>query len=535
MRVKNKFSIRIFLMISLLLTLTFFEVSGSRSKDILVSNVEYDNFAVNEFSDYEIFVMENATTIDHYDADQIVNGYQVYAARKTNSTISSKTSSYNLVIVNMTGDVVGGYDTTDKIEAPEFLNSTTLFFIGVGNITLWNIYTGAHEILPIPSGGHDLEYNPLTDTFMMMAANNYGEFDGLPIKYHDLAEYDRDGNLLWYWNCSIHLPFDEEAFLNEISKGTIDWTHSNAIHWDVEEGIVYYNPRNLDTFYKINKTSGEIIWGAGKLGNFTMYDKFGNEKTSLWYHCHAVEKIGENRFILYDNDLLNQTNPLNEISRMIEVEVDEEAETLTEVWSWAAPADYYGSAWGDADRLPNGNRVGTFAHHTHPAHIVEVNEAGEVVWEYTLFNGTIAFYGIYRSERFYEKPIINLNQSEIKIKKGEVALIELETYNTIGTIYKSNATASIYNSENELLLNQEFQFNKYWQKTNLQLELNNLSQGRNELTLVIENSDGKMNSVTITIKVVNMVTTTLGIVIPIVIINAILVPIIILHYKKGRT
>ena len=55
--------------------------------------------------------------------------------------------------------------------------------------------------------------------------------------------------------------------------------------------------------------------------------------------------------------------------------------TAHETFRWAGSTSHYSAGWGDADRLPNGNRLGTFGYWgaSIPA-IIEVTPMGEVVW-----------------------------------------------------------------------------------------------------------------------------------------------------------
>ncbi len=44
--------------------------------------------------------------------------------------------------------------------------------------------------------------------------------------------------------------------------------HANAIFWDYPNDVIYMSARGLDTIYKIDKKTGDVIWGLGRLGNF---------------------------------------------------------------------------------------------------------------------------------------------------------------------------------------------------------------------------------------------------------------------------
>ena len=50
-------------------------------------------------------------------------------------------------------------------------------------------------------------------------------------------------------------------------------------------------------------------------------------------------------------------------SRLVEFVIDEDAQTMEEVWFWDPQnaSYYFQDSGGDADRLPNGNTIGIFA------------------------------------------------------------------------------------------------------------------------------------------------------------------------------
>ena len=56
-------------------------------------------------------------------------------------------------------------------------------------------------------------------------------------------------------------------------------------------------------------TNDQIIWEAGRFGNFTLYDQNGNQVSTLFYHPHGLEQIALNIFMVFDNDFLNSSNP----------------------------------------------------------------------------------------------------------------------------------------------------------------------------------------------------------------------------------
>ncbi|MFX1507040.1 MAG: aryl-sulfate sulfotransferase, partial [Promethearchaeota archaeon] len=201
----------------------------------------------------------------------------------------------------------------------KFINSTTILMGGQdpGFLELWNYKEDILETLGVPEGHHDLDYNPITDTYMVLEYNYSVEvFDGknTTVIYDLVSEYDRTGELVWQWDPLIHYPFNATRHaslgLNNIFRGGLDWMHANSFVWDKTQNVIYLNVRNLDTILKINYTTKEVIWDAGRGGEFTLVNKAGKEVNTLFCHPHGLERISSNRFILYDNDLYNLSNPL---------------------------------------------------------------------------------------------------------------------------------------------------------------------------------------------------------------------------------
>ena len=219
-----------------------------------------------------------------------------------------------LIIVDDTGKIVAQLDNCLQ-SVVKFINSTTVLLGGnEGNLQLWNYKTNTLQNLPIPGGNHALDYDQQTDTFMVLdyiISNQI--FNGLNISYDILSEYTRSGQLIWQWNGKQYFPFNSTQYesngANETFLGYVDWMHSNSFVWDKENNWIYLNIRSLDSIIKIDMTNDQIIWEAGRFGNFTLYDQNGNQVSTLFYHPHGLEQIALNIFMVFDNDFLNSSNP----------------------------------------------------------------------------------------------------------------------------------------------------------------------------------------------------------------------------------
>lgn len=215
--------------------------------------------------------------------------------------------------------------------------------------------------------------------------------------------------------------------------------------------------------------------------------------------------IVNDRFILYDNDKLNLTrDTVYGNSRMVELVVDLNAGTSTEVWNWIPDGkDYFSSAWGDADWLANGNSIGTFGKgitgfdtgNRHPMRVTEVNQAGEIVWE-AQFNSsdvydTIYEFGAYSAERYYNGPVVELlSDTSHSINARDSYSFNLNTWNTIRNSWDVGGELILSRNSTEIHTD-SFTFDEYWQATNLVFETDSLEAGDLQIDIIVSNEDGK--------------------------------------------
>ncbi|XES78518.1 MAG: aryl-sulfate sulfotransferase [Candidatus Bathyarchaeia archaeon] len=293
-----------------------------------------------------------------------------------------------------------------------YVEPYTLLYQGEGGsyIHFWNFSSGEKTDFDEVAGHHDVDYNPSTDTVLTM--DNYvREVNGTNYLFDRIVEYNSLGEELWSWDTYDHIPLSQQSIYNittyDDDQLVVDFTHANSVQWLYNESIIYFNCRHTNTFYKINQTSGDLIWSCGQFGDFTLLDDQGNPVESLWFGCHDVMQVEPNVFIMFNNDFGNTTDFDNGRSAMQEITVNEQDMTAEVSWSWTAPPELYSPYWGEAARLPNGNRIGVFGTPDHQfaesepflvnatgAVLVEVSPESEVVKLYEFPYG----WGIYRIE-----------------------------------------------------------------------------------------------------------------------------------------
>lgn len=333
------------------------------------------------------------------------------AVMNTNGTILKMLSSVGNNV--FTGAIYNIANNTLLYQGDPHVDGADSAPTGITHI--WNLTSNTMENFTNVIGEHDIQYNPINNTFLTL--QQYIQPVGNNLYLIDkIVELNANGTVLWSWNPYNYIPISEASPLNTtvISNGetVIDFTHMNTLDWDYNNNIIYLNSRLTNTFYKINQTNGDLIWACGEFGNFTLLGDNGQpiaNGTSLWYGEHDVKEVAPNVFTMFNNDYGNVTNANDSRSSLLEVTLNETSMTAYVNWSWVAPISYWNSFGGSNVILPNGDYLGCFGDPTHQkpqnalpdgtwdfadtgAVFVEVNPDGQVVRTWTLPVG----YYVYR-------------------------------------------------------------------------------------------------------------------------------------------
>ena len=211
-----------------------------------------------------------------------------------------------------------------------------------------------------------------------------------------------------------------------------DWLHLNSIS-PIDEDVIISS--NYQSAVIRNSWSGDIKWILADPRGFTekyqplLLKPIG--KDFLYpYNQHAVEILPDTDnnpdtldILLFDNgssrtfvdkELMRQIAAHEVVapalfSRMVHYQINEKTMTVRQIWSYGEDRpEIFASTRGDADRLENGNYLGTFFSNfiqgtlqTQRTAYVEVNAQKQVVWEAiaTSTNQQNAYIE-YRAERF---------------------------------------------------------------------------------------------------------------------------------------
>jgi len=208
--------------------------------------------------------------------------------------------------------------------------------------------------------------------------------DGVMI---DIIEQFGEGlDTVWRWDAGDHLPEAAETHL-----------HGNTALVDLERDVAYFHAHQLGLLYQIDRASGEVLWTFGDGGDFTML----GEPTFPWpEYAHAAEFLDDGHLLLHDNGDAETRG----FTRAAEYVLDEDAMTAELVWEYPGEHDdfWYNYAWGDADRLDNGNTLitsGSMIPWDSQSRLLEVTPSGEVVWEVWIGTPEGGLAGAYMAER----------------------------------------------------------------------------------------------------------------------------------------
>lgn len=229
--------------------------------------------------------------------------------------------------------------------------------------TYWSIYDGgaASTILRMKIDGSDEEviatpglYHPFTDLddgSLLWPAHDGGK-DRVFVRAPD-------GTIEQLWECQSDLP-------GMSSNGSCA---ANTLSWHEERDVLLYSSYSRETIIEIDRTTGATLRWFGHHEGGWGFDP--PESAFWWQHGGYFTEAGT---LLTSSDLT--TRGVETVVR--EYELDEETETLVEVWSFGVGDRIYGYQMGEAHRLPGGNTLHNTGDDTR---LREATPDGTVVWE----------------------------------------------------------------------------------------------------------------------------------------------------------
>lgn len=194
------------------------------------------------------------------------------------------------------------------------------------------------------------------------------------------------GAVLLEWHSLDHVALSESYAPVPTAPGSVyDYFHINSVKLDAD-GNILISSRHTWTVYKVNRTTGAVIWRlGGKLSDFTL----GSGLPFAWQH--DVEAVDSTTLRIFDNE--SNGTPVLPYSRVIWVTHDDTAMTASVIRSidqpqgLSVPAEGDGQALANADTFVGWGVLGRFS---------EFDPNGNLLFDASLPSQ----YNCYRAYRF---------------------------------------------------------------------------------------------------------------------------------------
>lgn len=154
------------------------------------------------------------------------------------------------------------------------------------------------------------------------------------------------GEVLFQWRSLDHVGFDESLYeLSPDDEDAFDYFHINSIDVDGDENLLV-SARRTSAVYKINRETGEVIWRLGGERN-----DFDMGEGAQFAYQHDARSHPDGTITLFDN----RGERMDEPSRGIALELDEDAMTANLQREYTHPTESFAIFQGNVQALQNGN------------------------------------------------------------------------------------------------------------------------------------------------------------------------------------
>ena len=208
---------------------------------------------------------------------------------------------------------------------------------------------------------------------------------GLAGQVMDCAVQEIDlqtGAVRFEWHTITDIAIDE-SYVDPPANPTAsiyDYVHANSIEVD-HDGTLLVSARNTSTVYKIDRTTGAIVWRlGGKQSDFAM----GTGATFSWQH--DARRQADGTLTIFDDG----ASPGH--SRGIVLRLDEQAKTATLVRAFEHPAPLLARSQGNMQVLPGGNVLIGWGD---AGYVSEFSANGKIVFDAT-YPAAVQSYRNYR-------------------------------------------------------------------------------------------------------------------------------------------
>lgn len=237
----------------------------------------------------------------------------------------------------------------NPIEQTQFMVLDSAFNV-IDSIQPTNgVLPDAHDFLILSNGNYVV--TGFKDSIMDLSSfqfNNVQGLDTTDVKAAIIQEFDSNHNLIFEWNSLDGIHPTEFIDGYPYNVNSFDYAHINAVEED-SDGNFLVSMRHTDAIYKINKTTGNIMWALGGTSNqftFTNDNGFSGQ--------HDIRRLSNGNITLFDN-ANNAMAP--KTSRGVEYTLDTMNMTCTRVWESVYSPSFFARAMGNNRLLNNDERI----------------------------------------------------------------------------------------------------------------------------------------------------------------------------------
>ena len=229
-----------------------------------------------------------------------------------------------------------------------------------------------------------LAYAPVAADLTAFGGSAQGTVLELVVQEVDIAT----GAVLLEWHGLDHVPLSKGLGKPPGNPALAwDYMHGNGIALDTD-GNILVTARNTSAVYKINRTTGALMWTLGRGGDFTAN---GFADSDWFSDQHDVRRRSDGTLSVFDNG--NGPGSPRTYSRGLALSVDETNKTASIVKIRRGPGDPQATSQGDFRELPGGDDILGWGN---VGQLTEVDAAGNVRLDMKYPDGVQS----YRSVRF---------------------------------------------------------------------------------------------------------------------------------------
>ena len=268
------------------------------------------------------------------------------------------------------------------------------------------------ELLPnnghgaIRTDNHDFvyfnDYHYILPAYVNRSGVNMNAYGGAnSVELIDFAFQEIvNGQVIFEWNSANFPEFlqhtDPIYYQQYATNPKVDYFHFNSIAIDPNDNNFIVSARHMNQIYKINRTSGQIMWRFGGSN-----DDFNLTENKIISHPHHATILPNGNLLLFDNGVTKTPQQ----SRLVEFAIDENNFTATIVNQYTETGRYF-DIMGSAQKLQNGNYfIGwggniTSQVNANKSDITEVNANGNIVLDISFSNNPNSFTYSYRALKY---------------------------------------------------------------------------------------------------------------------------------------